>query len=67
MATALSWHCYDYALAKGIVSVVVPLDKMSILLTVLFSLIVFKEKLSFKAWLGLFFLTAGTVCMAIFT
>ena len=67
VATALSWLCYYYALASGRVSVVVPIDKMSILLTVLFSLIVFKEKLSFKAWLGLFFLTVGTVCMAVFT
>lgn len=67
VATALSWLCYYYALANGKVSVVVPVDKMSVLLTVLFSLIVFKEKLSFKALLGLFFLTAGTVCMAIFT
>lgn len=67
VATALSWLCYYYALANGKVSVVVPIDKMSILLTVLFSLVAFKEKLSFKSWLGLFFLTAGTVCMAAFT
>ena len=67
VATALSWLCYYYALANGKVSVVVPIDKMSILLTVLFSLIVFKVKFSFKEWFGLFLLTVGTVCMAVFT
>lgn len=45
---------------------VVPIDKLSILITVLFSLAVFKERLSVKAWIGLGLLTAGTVCMAIF-
>ena len=48
-------------------SVVVPIDRLSILVTVIFSLIVFKEKLSLKAWIGLFLLTAGTVLMAVFT
>lgn len=67
VATAASWLCYYYAIAQGQVSVVVPIDKLSILITVIFSLIVFKEKLSWKAWLGLALLTAGTVCMAIFT
>ena len=44
-----------------------PIDKLSIVVTVLFSLIVFKEKLSKKEWLGLALLTAGIVCMAVFT
>lgn len=44
-----------------------PIDKLSILITVRFSLIVFKEKLSVKSWIGLALLTAGTVCMAVFT
>lgn len=48
-------------------SVVVPIDRLSILITVLFSLAVFKEKLSAKGWIGLALLTAGTVCMAVFT
>ena len=47
-------------------SVVVPIDRMSILVTVLFSVLVLKEKLSLKAWIGLGLLTAGTVCMAVF-
>lgn len=67
IATGASWLCYYYAIQQGQVSVVVPIDKLSILITVLFSLIVFKEKLSIKAWIGLTLLTAGTICMAAFT
>lgn len=67
IATGASWLCYYYAIQKGQVSVVVPIDKLSVLLTVLFSLVVFKEKLSLKAWIGLFLLTAGTILMAVFT
>ena len=65
-ATAASWLCY-YAIQQGQVSVVVPTDKLSILITVFFSLIVFREKLSSKGWTGLALLTMGTLCMAIFT
>lgn len=67
IATGASWLCYYYAIQQGQVSVVVPIDRLSILVTVIFSLIVFKEKLSLKAWTGLFLLTAGTVLMAVFT
>lgn len=67
IATGASWLCYYYAIANGQVSVVVPIDKLSILITVFFSLIVFKEKLSVKAWIGLTLLTAGTILMAVFT
>lgn len=67
IATGASWLCYYYAIANGQVSVVVPIDKLSILITVFFSLIVFKEKLSVKAWIGLALLTAGTILMAVFT
>ncbi|MCM1440375.1 MAG: EamA family transporter [Roseburia sp.] len=67
LATGVSWLCYYYAIQNGQVSVVVPIDKLSILVTVLFSLIVFKEKPKLKGWLGLALLTAGTVCMAVFT
>ena len=66
LATGASWLCYYYAIQRGQVSVVVPIDRLSILVTVLFSLVVFKEKLSAKACLGLTLLTAGTVCMAVF-
>lgn len=66
IATGASWLCYYYAIANGQVSVVVPIDKLSILLTVLFSVVFFKEKLSVKAWAGLALLTIGTVLMAVF-
>lgn len=67
LTTGASWLCYYYAIQQGQVSIVVPIDKMSILITVLFSLIVFKEKLSVKGWIGLILLTAGTILMAVFT
>lgn len=67
IATGASWLCYYYAIQNGQVSVVVPIDKLSILITVFFSLIVFKERLKVKAWIGLGLLTAGTVLMAVFT
>lgn len=67
LATGASWLCYYYAIRFGQVSVVVPIDKLSVLITVCFSLIVFKEKLSLKAWIGLTLITLGAVLMAIFT
>lgn len=67
LATGASWLCYYYAIQQGQVSIVVPIDRLSILVTVLFSLVVFKEKLSLKAWIGLALLTSGTVLMAVFT
>ena len=66
LATGGSWLCYYYAIQNGIVSVVIPIDKMSILVTVLFSFLVFKEKLSSKALAGLCLMTAATVAMAVF-
>lgn len=66
LATGGSWLCYYYAIQNGVVSVVVPIDKMSLLPTVIFSYFVFKEKLSKKATLGLTLMLAGTVVMAIF-
>jgi transporter family protein len=67
LATGGSWLCYYYAMQKGDLSVVVPIDKMSILLTVLFSRIFLKEKLSKKAALGLVLMCVGTLAMAIWT
>ncbi len=66
LATGGSWLCYYYAIQNGVVSVVVPIDKMSLLPTVIFSYFVFKEKLSKKATLGLTLMLAGTLAMAIF-
>ena len=66
IATGASWLCYYYAIQNGIVSIVVPIDKLSILVAVAFSYFVFKEKLSKKSAAGLFIMTAATVLMAIF-
>ncbi|MBR0326476.1 MAG: EamA family transporter, partial [Clostridia bacterium] len=60
------WLCYYYAIANGIVSVVVPIDKLSIIVTVAFSYFVFKEKLSKKAAIGLMLMVSGTLLMAFF-
>ena len=67
IATGGSWLCYYYAIQKGIVSVVVPIDKMSIIITVVFSFFVFKEKLRKKALIGLVFMVFGTLAIAIRT
>lgn len=66
VATGASWLCYYYAIGVGDVSVVVPIDKLSILVTVAFSYLVFKEKLSKKAALGLLLMVAGTLIMVFF-
>ena len=65
LATGASWICYYYAVQNGVLSVVVPIDKMSILLTVFFSTVFLKESLSVKAALGLVLMCAGTVAMAV--
>ena len=66
IATGASWLCYYYAIQNGVVSVVVPIDKLSILVAIAFSYLVFGEKLSKKSAAGLFVMTAATVVMAIF-
>ena len=66
IATGASWLCYYYAIQNGVVSIVVPIDKLSILVAVAFSYFVFKEKLSKKSAAGLFIMAAATVAMAIF-
>lgn len=66
IATGASWLCYYYAIQNGEVSVVVPIDKLSIIVTVIFSYFVFKEKLSKKAFAGLCLLVAGTLLMVFF-
>ena len=65
VATGASWLCYYYAIQNGVVSVVVPIDKMSILLTVLLAYVVFREKLKPKALAGLCLMAAGTLAMAL--
>ena len=66
IATGASWLCYYYAIQNGEVSVVVPIDKLSIIVTVIFSYFVFKEKLSNKAFAGLCLMVVGTLLMVFF-
>ena len=65
LATGASWLCYFKALKDGPASVVIPIDKLSILVTVAFSYVFFKEKLTAKAFVGLNLITVGTLCMLI--
>lgn len=63
LATGGSWLCYYKALKDGLASVVVPIDKLSILVTVAFSYMVFREKLTLKSAIGLLLIVAGTLGM----
>ena len=65
VATGASWLCYYKALRDGLASVVVPIDKLSIIVTIAFSYFVFGEKLSKKAVAGLVLIVAGTLLMLI--
>lgn len=65
LATGASWLCYYKALQDGLASVVVPIDKLSILVTVAFSYVVFHERLSKKSAIGLISIVAGTLVMLI--
>ncbi len=65
LATGLSWLCYYRALQEGKASIVVPIDKLSIVLTVAFSRFVLKEKLSLKAFMGLCLIVGGTALMLV--
>ena len=65
LATGGSWLCYYTALQDGLASVVVPIDKLSILVTVAFSYVVFHEKLTKKALAGLVLIVAGTLGLLI--
>ncbi len=67
LATGASWLFYYYAIQNGDLSVVVPIDKMSILLTVLFSRIFLKETLGKKSIIGLSMMCAGTLAMTFWT
>ena len=65
IATGASWLCYYRALQDGLASIVVPIDKLSILVTVAFSYFVFHERLSKKSAIGLVLIVAGTLAMLI--
>ena len=66
ISTGASWLCYYRALSQGQASVVVPIDKLSIVVTVMFAYFVFGEKLKKRSAAGLFLIVAGTLAMAIF-
>lgn len=65
LATGASWLCYYYAIQNGVMSVVIPIDKMSVLITVLFSVVFLKEKMSFKSTFGLIVMSVGTLAMVL--
>lgn len=65
IATGLSWLCYYRALQDGPISVVLPIDKLSTLVSIVFAYIVFKEKLTRKSGIGLALIVAGTLGMVI--
>ena len=65
LATGASWLCYYKALQDGLASVVVPIDKLSILVTIVFSYVVFHETLTRKALIGLLLIVGGTLLMLV--
>lgn len=65
ITTGASWLCYYYAIQNGIVSVVVPIDKLSIVVTVAFSCLALKEKMAVRALAGLCMMVCGTIVMTV--
>lgn len=63
VATGLSWLCYFKALQLGPASVVVPVDKLSIVFTIIFAYVFFKEKLNRKSFSGLLLIVGGTLLL----
>ncbi len=65
ISTGASWLCYFKALQTGLASIVVPIDKLSIVVTIIMSYFIFKEKLQKKAFIGLLLLVVGTLMLVI--
>lgn len=65
LTTGLSWLCYYKALQNGPASIVVPIDKLSILITIAFSYVILKEKLKRKSIIGLILIVAGTLLLLV--
>lgn len=63
ITTGLSWLCYYKALQDGQASIVVPIDKLSIVITVAFSYFFLKEKVTAKSFMGLILIVAGTMTL----
>ena len=66
IATGASWLCYYFAIQTGVVSVVVQIDKLSLLVSIAFARLVFGERLSARSGAGLVLLVVGTAVMAAF-
>lgn len=65
IATGLSWLCYYYALQKGPASKVVPIDKLSVVITLVLAFLVLHEKADLKTVIGGLLITAGTLVMVL--
>ncbi|MDG0872686.1 EamA family transporter [Paenibacillus thiaminolyticus] len=65
LATGMSWLFYFKALQEGQASIVVPIDKLSIIVTIIFAYIVLREKLTMKAFAGFILLIFGTLLLLI--
>ncbi|MCL2549471.1 MAG: EamA family transporter, partial [Methanimicrococcus sp.] len=65
LATGLSWLFFFGALKGGLAAVVVPIDKLSVLVTVVFAYVFLKEKVEIKSWFGLLLITAGTLLLLV--
>ena len=65
LTTGLSWLCYYKALQDGQASIVVPIDKLSIVVTICFSYFILKEKLSKKSFVGLISIVGGTLLLLV--
>ena len=65
IATGLSWLCYYRALQLGEVSKVVPIDKLSVVITLVLAFVIFHETFTFKSLVGCVLITAGTLMMAL--
>ena len=65
LATGLSWLCYYKALQIGEVTKVVPIDKLSVVITLLLAFVLFHETFTWKSAMGIILITAGTLVMVI--
>lgn len=65
LATGASWLCYYHALQNGLVSVVVAVDKLSVLVTIAFAWLVFGERLTLRSIAGLVCIVVGTLLLVL--
>ena len=65
LATGLSWLCYYKALQLGDVTKVVPIDKLSVVITLLLAFVLFHEAFTWKSAIGVILITAGTLVMVL--